>query len=853
MARQFSSSDSSVWNDRYGSGADGSYLPSTKTDDTPNINVISSNPAGGYSLLVASNSGFTAGTLVLIYQPILGSHGTWELNKITSIGSGTDWTMTYPLQATYVDGAQVYKLFQYSSATINSSVTVTGRAFNGSYGGLFALLVNGTATINGVITVAGLGFRGGYGGDKNANMVSGGRGENQYERIYDSRTSSDNTKIAPYGMGGGGGGGNQGGTGGGNIGGGGGGGHAAAGSNAGQNMGGVGGSPAGVSTLTSLYFGGGGGGGGVTPGNPSFYGGTGGRGGGGIIIIAKNIIIGTGSLRAYGAGGGCWANADGFSGAGGAGGSVLLKGQTVTFGDIQYYGGAAGCNTRNHTDDWGRGGPGSVGRFAVYYSSSATSTTYRYFDFALTDPNPNWVKANIRRNNNTQGPDYVKSNILRRNYYPGRNYVKARMIKFRGNFVNTSVANIRGNQFYKKQYSYKAYYSATDIRDVWGREVINEPSFRMTINGGPGEMVVRLARKIDAFGEGEDIVLNRKIDVYVYDRDASGGELLFQGYISGYAPTVDGPKEYVDITLLGYVAEIGQRIFKDGAGNTTVAYTNSDPSNILKDIIGKYRADSGNLNYSSSSIELTGTSVSYTFSAVTVKEAMDKIIELTPYDWFYRIDPDGLVYLKKRSITADHKLYIGKHINYMKPEKRLDSLVNTVYFIGGTPDGLPQLYRKYARTSSVSTYGLREQKMQDSRVTLTTTADIKANRYLDEREAPETRTLIRVIDNGGESGELGYDIESIKPGHTISVENLKSSTKLVSFWDQLIWDSGLWDFNISLITSDVLTVNAIQYYPGYIEIEASRALPVVEKRIEDIQKNLEAVTNAELPTKPVSA
>ncbi|MHA1842397.1 MAG: hypothetical protein ACTSYW_10525 [Candidatus Heimdallarchaeota archaeon] len=396
-------------------------------------------------------------------------------------------------------------------------------------------------------------------------------------------------------------------------------------------------------------------------------------------------------------------------------------------------------------------------------------------------------------------------------------------------------------------------YIKVDIREAWEGEVINEPSFRSAINGGPGEIVIQLARKIDSFGEGDDIVLNRKVDIYVYDRDAPQGRLLYQGFIAGYAPILDGAREYIEVTILGYVVEIGQRILKDGAGNTTIEYYSEDPSNIMKDIIEKYKADGGNLDYTDDSIETTGTSVTYKFTCYTIKEALDKLIELTPYDWYWRIDPDGIIYLKQKSSTADHKLYIGKHIIYMKPQKRIESIRNTLYFVGGTPEGQPQLYRKYTRTSSINTWGLREEKWTDQRVTRTDTADIKAERWLNEREEPEVRTVLRVLDNNGENPDLGYDIESIKPGDTISIENLKSSRKELTLWDQMVWDQSNWDFEVSYITADVLHVISTVYHPDYLEIEAAKALPSVPKRIEDIQRNVDAMTTAELPVKPTEA
>jgi hypothetical protein len=192
---------------------------------------------------------------------------------------------------------------------------------------------------------------------------------------------------------------------------------------------------------------------------------------------------------------------------------------------------------------------------------------------------------------------------------------------------------------------------------------------------------------------------------------------------------------------------------------------------------------------------------------------------------------------------------------YMKPERSLENTRNAFYFIGGDPDGdagLPQLYRKYTRTSSINTYGLREYKSTDTRVTVTGTADIIAGRFLDENSTPMIRTVLKIADSNGEDTNLGYDIESVKPGQTISIENLKSSAKSISLWDQMLWDSSGWDFSVAYITSDVLTVQSVNYTPEYIEIEAVKLLPLVAKRIEDIERNLAALTQTTIPVIPVA-
>lgn len=828
--RQFRSDDTSIWVERYGDSSNGVYSPSTSTDSP--IDSACTGTSGTNSLS-ATNASFAANQPILIHQTRGSGAGAWEYNVISSYVSGTI-TTKYALTNNYVSGAQVLVLNQYSSATIGGGVTLTVKAWDGSVGGILAWLCNGTTTITGNIVASAKGYRGSStGGGPSPTPGYAGEGT----------VGAATPQIGANGNGGGGGLHNTDGYGAGA-----GGGNASSGSNGtgqGNATGGTGGTSSGNAGLTSMTFGGAGG-------QASDY--TTGRGpggnGGAIILIASRDIVVTGSVANAGGDGVAVAFQTGSGG--GAGGSILFKGKTVTLGS-NLVTAAAGVGMTNYPPI--PAGNGSVGRIHIDYAVTPTGTTSPTFDgrldASLADvEKPNSVKASIVVTNSQINS--VVGNILRTGDTQA-NSSKAALILHRGSHYNSTLANIFSGEFKKKKYGYKLYYSDTDIRDVWGNEVVSVPSFRMAINSGPGELVVRLARRFDAFGEGDDIVLDRKVDVYVYDRDEPQGALLYQGFISSYSPILEGTNEYIEITILGYAVEVGQRILKDGAGNTTIDYTSEDPSDIMRDVIDKYIADGGSLTYDATTIDDTATTVSYRFANYTVKDALDKIIELTPYDWYWRIDPDGKIYLKQQSATADHKIYIGKHVSYMKPERSIEDVRNVVYFVGGTPPGDPQLYRKYTRTASITAYGLREEVLTDSRVTLASTADTKAGRFLDAHESPDTRTTIRILDNNGQNSGIGYDIESIRPGDTISIENLKTSQKQTTLFDQAQWDDSNWDFEINSISSDILNVINVTYNPFILEIEAARALPVVAKRIEDIDRNVNDLSTTDLPVAPTIA
>jgi hypothetical protein len=426
----------------------------------------------------------------------------------------------------------------------------------------------------------------------------------------------------------------------------------------------------------------------------------------------------------------------------------------------------------------------------------------------------------------------------------------------------------------EKRYYYKVYDINQQYVTTWSTDVITDPQYKQIINGGAGQLIIDLARPYDNFGEGTDVSLQNRVECWVADADNTVNNAnpttlwdiaqwdvdpwdslvtsfvkIYTGYISDYSPLIKGENVYVEITLLGYVTELSTRVLKDGSGNTTVTYSSQDPGVILKDIIDKYRADGGvNINYIGTSVQYTGTPVSYTFQENTIKECLDKIVQMCPNGWFWYLDSNNVIYLKQASITADHVLTIGKDISYSETHKRTENLANVVYVLGG---GTPNLFNKYTRNSSVTTYGKFEYKIQEGTVTDNTTADVIAKNYLDRNQSPETRTELYVVDNNGENGYLGQNIEAFNIGDTLQIKNLSYGPKGISLWDDSIWDTDVWDSTIQFSTASVLTIQSIDYYPDYIDIQASNRLPDINRIIQGIQTTQNTLLQANLPTVPV--
>lgn len=410
----------------------------------------------------------------------------------------------------------------------------------------------------------------------------------------------------------------------------------------------------------------------------------------------------------------------------------------------------------------------------------------------------------------------------------------------------------------EKKVIYKVYDNSGTYLETWN-DVVSEPSFSWNINGGMGEMRIKLARTISSYGEEADVALFNEVRVIVRDRDNNWqGTQIYNGWIASYAPIKNESEEYIEIVLFSYLSELQSFILKDGAGNTTVSYLSQDPSTILKSLITNYRKDSTKLKYTTASIDTTATTVSYTFKYKTYKECIDKNLELAPGFWYWYLNANNVLHFHKSDFdTTDHDLFVGQQLKSITVLKKAEDLYNVVYFSGGDQGGEDYLYKKYTRSGSITDYSTREKKLQDERVTVEGTADQVAGSFLDEHDHPEATVDIEVVDNNisntdTASDEIqGYDIESIKPGDMIGIHDPRSSSAF-TLWDRAVWDSDAWDFLLTKGLGLPMVVISIQYRYRSAMIKCSTRFPEVTKRIEDINRNLDEKTSENVPAVPTT-
>ncbi len=151
-----------------------SALTGTPTTSTVTVNNLADFAAGGRPALAV-------GDLVLIIQmagatidttdttsygtvSALGSAGNYELAGVAGVATSTNTiTLGCPLKNPYsaTGKAQVIRVPQYTTLTVNSGASITAPAWNGTVGGVVAVHASNTLQLTGNIDVTGQGFHGG--------------------------------------------------------------------------------------------------------------------------------------------------------------------------------------------------------------------------------------------------------------------------------------------------------------------------------------------------------------------------------------------------------------------------------------------------------------------------------------------------------------------------------------------------------------------------------------------------------------------------------------------------------------------------------------------------------------------
>jgi hypothetical protein len=340
-----------------------------------------------------------------------------------------------------------------------------------------------------------------------------------------------------------------------------------------------------------------------------------------------------------------------------------------------------------------------------------------------------------------------------------------------------------------KQIFIKAYDSAGTFK-----KVIQDASFSgftKNINGGLGNLTLKLARTIDNFNSSGDVTLGNIIKIYISDEDALN-VLIYSGTVEEQRFNLDESGENVEIVCYGFINRLKNDILK--TGNYTMLETDTsvilqegttptavaELSNIIRKIVDFWNVAnpealiSYNINGVDSIVDCS-TAMTYLFKAVTYYDAIESCRKVSPQYWYWYLDVNNVMNFNVSSQTVPtHTFTIGRNIKSIKIEKTLQETSNVLHLVDTSAN---YYYRKYSDANSISLYGRRTTVISEDGWRDTATMDSYGNSFINERKNPFIKIEMEIYDNNDNSD--GYDIESINPGDTCTVVNLDNSQNII--------------------------------------------------------------------------
>lgn len=428
-----------------------------------------------------------------------------------------------------------------------------------------------------------------------------------------------------------------------------------------------------------------------------------------------------------------------------------------------------------------------------------------------------------------------------------------------------------------KRFLYKVYDQDGTYIETWGKEVIDDLNYTHEINTIGSTTTVQLARTSDTLNttrtplytqsgeaiitqDGEQILIreqtrnnigggtsidyNNRVKVWAYygstenlvtqqgredivtqdgeelliRTGAPNGREVFTGFISDINSRY-GNTDTTVVQLTSYGWDLDQYVLTTDDNKTTRTFNSVDPSLIAQTAISRFNsvADDSHIVANNASFPLTGTTVSYTFKTNTYKEVLDKTLELMPSNWYYRVGlGDGIIEYRERRQQPHHTFFLGKHIKSLDLKGSTMAVVNHVLFTGG---GEPALYVEEKATPADRTRRKLE-IVSDNRVTIEDSARTIADSKIGDNNKIQYRTTIEVLTDV-------YDIESISVGETVGFRNFGN------------YIDGL-----------TMQIVGLSYTPDFVQLQLDTKPPTINKRLEDIRRNLTVTENQNVPDEP---
>lgn len=366
----------------------------------------------------------------------------------------------------------------------------------------------------------------------------------------------------------------------------------------------------------------------------------------------------------------------------------------------------------------------------------------------------------------------------------------------------------------KKKYTAKIYSKAGVYKGVI--EDVSSPRFTSITNGGLGQMPLTIPKTFDDY---DAISLLDRVEVWVQDKDTAGttGVKIYSGYIDTIDAELSSGNQNVNVSVLGYFTRLTYTLDMTG---TTVKMDrlSQDPAVSVKDVIDKYRVTASNpeINYTASSVETAGFPISFSAAMRTCYETIEKFRVMTGANWWWFVDATNTFWFKSKPATPTHKFKLGKDISDIKITKKVGNMVNNFLFWNGLQKDDVNIQAKlFHSPSSVAAYWEKFDRLTDGRVTDGDYADKLGDATVDAMNAPSVELSFVVKDNN--YSENGYDIESIQPGQTCRIMNIKDSS----------------------VYSGNLLITKTEYSPESIKVYVESSNEITGRNLSDIRTALD--------------
>lgn len=323
-----------------------------------------------------------------------------------------------------------------------------------------------------------------------------------------------------------------------------------------------------------------------------------------------------------------------------------------------------------------------------------------------------------------------------------------------------------------KHFQYKIYDPTGDtfLENVPVVDIITEPNFNSQINGGLGQLIFRLNRPFDDFGDNlNDMNIVR---IYETDRRHRTPRLIYAGFISSVDPFIEGGVQGVEVVLLGFVSFLSLSKFKVNSPlNYDVTKTTMDPGQMIKDIIDHHLTIYPNspIHYTTASIATVGISATNVFQSKTWFEAITDAKELAGTDYFFRVEPDGLVTFKLKPSSPTYAFTVGKDVMNLPLHRTNERVINKVRLIYN--NGASTI--DFEDAISQATYGVRESIITEPGITNLAAATARVQKEVNDNK--DAKYNVKNFDLNSL-----FDFESILGGETCKILNVLETSYLGS-------------------------------------------------------------------------